>query len=344
MVTHIHDGHGFIRSKVLRAYRGVAAPPYYVRYVEDQPVITGFLDDSAARASGARIGDVILAIDGQSAEVRFDLLARTIAASTPQGLRMFESWYLLAGPDSSMAEVTVRGADGRSRRLLARRTIANLQNTVNDRPGDILRLLPENIGYVDLERLSLDMVDSMFTMFRETAAIIFDMRGYPQGTAWRIAPRLTEHNDVEAARFSRPIADFPHGSSNTEMGIQSTTFEFTQRLPATDGWRYHGRTVMLIDGRTMSQAEHTGLFFEAANGTVFIGSPTVGANGDVTNFSLPGGIYVSLSGHEVRHADGRQLQRLGLQPDVPVEPTIAGIQAGKDEVLERAIEYLSRPD
>jgi C-terminal processing protease CtpA/Prc len=90
----------------------------------------------------------------------------------------------------------------------------------------------------------------------------------------------------------------------------------------------------------MSQAEHTGLFFEAANGTKFIGSQTAGANGDVTNLSLPGGIYVSFSGHDVRHADGRQLQRVGLVADVEVKPTIEGIRAGRDEVLDRALVYL----
>jgi hypothetical protein len=47
--------------------------------------------------------------------------------------------------------------------------------------------------------------------------------------------------------------------------------------------------------------------------------------------------------YDVRHADGRQLQRIGLVPDVKVTPTIAGIRAGKDEVLERAIQYLSTP-
>jgi C-terminal processing protease CtpA/Prc len=98
--------------------------------------------------------------------------------------------------------------------------------------------------------------------------------------------------------------------------------------------------VLLIDERAVSQAEHTVLFLEAANGTKFIGSPTQGANGDVTNFSLPGGIHVYFSGQGVWHADGRQLQRVGLQPDSEVRPTLAGIRAGKDEVLDRAIEYL----
>jgi hypothetical protein len=35
-----------------------------------------------------------------------------------------------------------------------------------------------------------------------------------------------------------------------------------------------------------------------------------------------------------------KLQRVGLIPDVEVHPTIAGIRAGKDEVLDRALEYL----
>jgi hypothetical protein len=56
--------------------------------------------------------------------------------------------------------------------------------------------------------------------------------------------------------------------------------------------------------------------------------------------ALPGGINVLFTGHDVRHADGRQLQRVGLQPDIPVEPTIAGIRSGRDEVLERAQRYL----
>lgn len=42
----------------------------------------------------------------------------------------------------------------------------------------------------------------------------------------------------------------------------------------------------------------------------------------------------------MRHADGRQLQRIGLVPDIPVAPTIQGIREGKDEVLERAMRYL----
>jgi len=49
---------------------------------------------------------------------------------------------------------------------------------------------------------------------------------------------------------------------------------------------------------------------------------------------------MSFSYMDVRHADGRQLQRIGLVPDVVVTPTIRGLRQGKDEVLDRALSYL----
>ena len=55
---------------------------------------------------------------------------------------------------------------------------------------------------------------------------------------------------------------------------------------------------------------------------------------------LPGNLPISFSGHSVRHADGRQLQRLGIQPHMRVWPTIRGLVAGRDEVLDAAIKYL----
>ena len=99
---------------------------------------------------------------------------------------------------------------------------------------------------------------------------------------------------------------------------------------------------MLVDERTQSQAEHIGLLFSAANGTHFVGSPTAGANGDITDMCMPGGTCVTLLGQGIRFGDGRQLQRIGLSPLVPVRPTISGLRAGKDEVLARGVEVLRR--
>jgi C-terminal processing protease CtpA/Prc len=130
-------------------------------------------------------------------------------------------------------------------------------------------------------------------------------------------------------------------ASDVDVTDQRTTTQFVQHIPRSEKWKYKRKTVMLIDERAVSQAEHTGLFLRAANGTQFVGSPTNGANGDVTWFFVPGDIRVSLTGQGVSHPDGRQLQRVGLVPDVEIRPTISGIRAGRDEVLERAVEYVT---
>jgi C-terminal processing protease CtpA/Prc len=156
-------------------------------------------------------------------------------------------------------------------------------------------------------------------------------------TAWSIASRL-------ATKAPAPLATYfvPSVSWETIRGRPESSYSVEP--PTRDGrWKYTGRTVMLIDERTVSQAEHTGLLFEAAGGTKFIGSQTAGANGDVTAAALPGGLHLTFSGLDVRHGDGRQLQRVGLVPDVEIKPTLAGVRAGRDEVLERAIQYLSAP-
>jgi C-terminal processing protease CtpA/Prc len=340
MVTHFHDSHGFMRAPVLQKEFGDASLPIRIRMIDGLPVITGFTDADAATKAGFEIGDVIVKVDGQEASQRIQTRLKYQAQSTPQSGMFYATERSLArGPKDSIADITIRDLHDQVRQLKAARKTEYLPKTQGDRSGDILRLLPGNIGYADLDRLPPSQVDEMFEKFKDCPAIIFDDRGYPQGTAWQIAPRLTEKSDVVAALFKRkdPMSpDLPNG----ELASSQVQESFFQRIPHTDKSRYHGRTVMLIDERAISQAEHTGLFFEAANGSKFIGSPTQGANGDVTNLSLPGGIYVHFSGQGVWHADGRQLQRLGLQPDVEAYPTLAGIRAGKDEVLDKALEYV----
>jgi C-terminal processing protease CtpA/Prc len=180
----------------------------------------------------------------------------------------------------------------------------------------------------------------MFETVKDTPALIFDMRGYPNGTAWPIAPRLTEKRMPVAALFSRPILEAT-SLSDDELA-ESPSYTFAQRIPERKGDVYRGKVVVLINEDAVSQSEHTCMFFEAATDVTFVGTPTTGANGDVTFMVLPGNLGVSFTGHNVRHADGRQLQRVGIQPHVKAAPTIAGVVAGRDEVLEAAVRHLQQ--
>ena len=69
----------------------------------------------------------------------------------------------------------------------------------------------------------------------------------------------------------------------------------------------------MIDERTEGPAEHLGLLLEAANNTTFVGSLSAGVDGEVSEFTLPGGITYSFSTTDVRHGNSGKLQRVGLQ-------------------------------
>lgn len=346
MMARIHDSHGIVQSPVLQEHFG-AIPPVRVRMVEGVPVITGYRDSMAAKACGLEIGDVILKVDGEDAGARMARYRKYIAGSTPQAVWRNGSdlrnpagvWpSLVSGPKNSTITLTLLDRNNHQKVVKVQRKSEYVQ-LVSQRNGDTLKVLPGNIGYADLDRLPRAKVEEMFEKFKDTKAIIFDMRGYPQGASEVIAPRLTERKDVAAVLFQLPIVTAPE-VQKVQFVSPSVAYTLVQALSPTDLWRYKGKTVMLIDERTQSGSEHVGLYLEAANGTEFIGSPTSGADGTVTKLFVPGGVLCSFTGIAVRHADGRQLQRIGLQPDIEIKPTIKGIREGRDEVLEGAIKYL----
>lgn len=71
-----------------------------------------------------------------------------------------------------------------------------------------------------------------------------------------------------------------------------------------------------------------------------VGSPTAGADGNVSLITLPGGVRTYFSGLGVYYPDRSPTQRIGIVPDIVSMPTIAGIQNGVDEVLEEALALL----
>jgi C-terminal processing protease CtpA/Prc len=331
--VRLEDSHAYVAGGAAARLLGSGYPPVRVRRVENELLVTALPGEDA---EGAGVGDELVSVDGRDAE---EVLAETLAltaGSTPWSRLEKTTRTFLNGAVGSSVELGLKRAGGDTRKVtLLRRGEDYTTLYHRERTGEVVRLLAGNIGYVDLDRLAFDEVDAMFESLERTRAIVFDMRGYPLGTGWAIASRLTDA-EPPAALFATPLVG--HGSPGE-------AFEsFVQRVPPTPpGARiYRGTTLLLIDERTQSQAEHLGLLLRAANGTRFVGSRSAGANGEVTRLALPGGIAVGFTGQSVRYPDGTALQRVGLIPDVEAHPTVAGVRAGRDEVLEASLQYLGR--
>lgn len=339
-ITHLNDSQANVESAELSDYYGAAAPPLRIRLIDDRPIVTHVLDDTARKA-GVAVGDLVLKVDGEGIRERINREAGYVSASTQQSLSAKVMTRILNGPEGSTATILVRGAGGIETELKLRRS-ASLASAMSHawRDGPVMKILPGNIGYADLDRLTATQVDEMFTQFRSAKAIIFDLRGIPEATGAPIAARLARSREAPAAMLNGPLVFSPDLPRNG-VASNASYFEILP-VPSSTLPRYEGKTAMLVDERTEAEAEQAGLLLEAANRTSVVGSPSAGSNGDPTNFVLPGGITVSFSGHDIRHGNSGQLQRLGLQPELLVMPTIQGIRQGRDEILEKALAHLAR--
>ena len=209
MVAEIRDAHGGVRNANAAGEKlGMFMPPAFVGYVEEKSVVTKLFDEKLP----IKVGDVILAVDDEPVEKKRAYLARYIGSSTPQGLERWVHYRLLSGPKDSVVKLRVRGSDNQVREVSLPRSASIMDPRFADgfqRSTPVIQILPSGFGYVDLARLQTGEVDKMFDTIKNTAAVIFDMRGYPNGTAWSIAPRLTEKKNPVAALFSRPFITGP---------------------------------------------------------------------------------------------------------------------------------------
>jgi C-terminal processing protease CtpA/Prc len=98
--------------------------------------------------------------------------------------------------------------------------------------------------------------------------------------------------------------------------------------------------MILVDEATQSAGEFYVMSFRKAPGAKVLGSTTAGADGDMARIPLPGDFFANISGLGIFYPDKRPTQRVGIIPDIEVRPTIAGIRAGRDEVLEEALRQI----
>jgi len=238
----------------------------------------------------------------------------------------------LAGKENTSVKISLQ-RKGSPKELTLKRNKNWWEVAYAPNEGPVWRKLDDKTGYVDFGRLQVQQIDSMFKDLQNTDAIILDDRSYPQGTVWTLISYLTDKT-VTSAKGTTMIASTPDPNSTT---VQC---ELWQIPVSPQSIRYKGKLIILVNETTQSQAEYSCMVLQAAYQNVtIIGSQTAGADGDVTGILLPGGIRTAFSGHGVHYPDGRPTQGIGIVPDIKISPSVNGIKEGRDEVLERAIEY-----
>jgi C-terminal processing protease CtpA/Prc len=192
--------------------------------------------------------------------------------------------------------------------------------------------LEPGILYLNLDRLSDADVLALLPRLQKATGLILDIRGYPNPSMdVDILTRLTDR-PLWSDRWIVPVTRFP---DRRQVTGQASDWSLPPRMP-----KLSAKAVFLTDARAVSAAE-TLLSLVANNKLApIVGGPTAGSNGSVNIFVLPGGYRVSWTGMKTLKRDGSRFHGVGVLPTVPARRTIKGLAAGRDEVLETALELV----
>jgi hypothetical protein len=185
------------------------------------------------------------------------------------------------------------------------------------------------VWYVDLTRAKMAEIAPKVATLATARGVVFDVRGYPTDAGFGILPHLLDAPETDRWMHVAKIV----GPFYETAGWQDLGWDVKPASP-----RIAGKVVFLTDGGAISYAESVmGYVADHRLGTI-VGGTTAGTNGNVASFVTPGGFSVSFTGMRVTRHDGRSPHHLvGVNPDVAVAPTLEGLRAGRDEVLERGL-------
>lgn len=324
LIGSIQDTHANIwqRNSSLDEFWGTQIVPIEIKYIEDQIVVTKILE-LLANPKGLEVGDIITHINDQSTE---DLISEKVpycpASNHPTQMR--DICRKLLRTNAPSLKLTIKGKGSLQLKCVS---FTSVNFWTSDTPA--YQTLAHNIGYLYPGNLEKGEITKVIEQLKSTDGLIIDLRCYPSDF---IVFSLGHFLVTEPT----PFVKFTVGS--LEM---PGMFTFTEKFHlGNKSEKYRKPIVIIVNETTQSQAEYTTMAFQVAPQATVIGSTTAAADGNVSGIRLPGDVRTMISGIGVYYPDGTETQRVGIRIDEEVRPTIQGIQEGRDELLEIAMEIV----
>ncbi len=330
LIARVHDTHANIWSDLhVQPPTGADETPLILRFIDGKPVVAGYSHDQQGPASGLEVGDEIHRVGGVSVESMVDSMRAYYPASN-EATRLRDMARRLTrgtGP-VSLEGMGAAGAFSTSVSRVPRSTLSLGSSYTHDLPGPTFRMLTDSVAYLKLSSVQAASAADYIRDAQGAQVLVIDIRNYPSEF---VVFALGGHLVTTPEPFARfTTAD----ASNPGAFRWTAPVSHTPREP-----RFAGTVVILVDETTQSQAEYTTMAFRVAPGAIVVGSTTAGADGNVSRIPLPGDVEGMISGIGVFYPDGTPTQRIGIIPDLVVHPTVEGIRAGRDEVLEAGVSH-----
>lgn len=329
LIAQIDDTHGAMWSMKFKQSLNYYRTPFRVSFLKnDTLVVSDYWDSEKIDSAGPHIGDIITHIDGKPVSYYVDSLSPYYSASNHRAKVRNISWEICNGytPSVSISYLS----DGIPKEATITRYNFEEMSAKTKTDSICYKLLRDSIGYVSMDDITKEWVERIADTLHTTKGLILDLREYPnESINYKLYSVLSDK--------SRPFfkATCPDMSNPGAFGWTKPGYTGKGKQA------YKGKIAILISEQSQSHAEFCTMMYRTLPNSIVIGNTTAGADGDVVGIQFPGGINSYFSGLGIYYPDGTETQRVGIIPDIYVWPTVKGIREGRDELLEKALEWLS---
>lgn len=323
MVAQLQDGHGGVRLQDINEF---VRFPFNIREIEGELMITA-VSTNLDKDICFKQGDIITSINDEPA-VQWFRNQKKLVSGTPQWKTAFALSELNYGMPGEKFTFVLNRAEGRVSCKVTRKKYPNIKfNSL-----DSIEEIRGNTYYIDLTRASMEAIDKIADTLASAKGIIFDLRGYPNFNEG-VLQHLSK-DTLKSAHYMVPQLIYPDQRKVIGYDTSGRRF-FEPKEPY-----FSGNKVFLINKNTISWGEDIMGIVEHYKLGEIVGETSAGTSGTANGFTLPGGYKVSWTAMRVVKHDYSQHHLVGIKPTVPVERTIEGVHAGRDEYLEKALKLI----
>lgn len=304
-------------------------PPVALDWVENRLTVV-----AAEAPTGLVAGDVIVSIEGTPAPLMLEQAEAFISAATPRWQRVRAMQEILLGPRDGALKVRVERTDPAAPiDVTLARSVTSYAPPART---EIIAELEPGLFYVDVSRVTPAAFTAALPALAAARGIVFDLRNYPAFLGPEAFFAHLSDTPLNGPQFHVP--QLPRPDREEMAFLRTGEWTITPQAPLLSA-----RKVFLADARGISYIESCLAIVEAHKLGEIVGGPSAGTDGAVNRFQIPGDYTVTFTGTRVLKQNGGRHHGIGVAPTIPVERTRAGIQAGRDELLARALDTLRTP-
>ncbi len=323
LAAKLHDAHaGFTQSEFLLDEFGKYAAPVSIIKAENQLVIHSIYEEC-----GLQPGDVLLELNGKGIWDIVNDRKQYLSVTTDDKLLNAMAIWLLRAQKPEMTFKVLRGNEESTVTIKGVESVFHSYLTYNQTH----ELLDGNIGLINSMPYADEKIDQTMRTFADTRGLIVDIRG---------SSNFSYTLDKFLVEDKKPFCLWQY-PSKVMPGVFIKNYISYAGNDGSNNIKYYDKpVVILMDETTQSSGEYSVMALRQGKNVIVMGRNSVGSDGTYTTLPLPDGNSLVFTGLGIFTPDGGQTQRIGLSPDIYVEPTIAGIRDGRDELKEAAIQYI----